>query len=163
MALKPTIFKAQIALADSDRGRFESLSITLAQHPSETLERMLVRLLVYCRNYDDRLEFTRGLSNPEEPDLWQHNDTGEILHWIEVGQPEPGRLRKACPRAKHTSVYAFGSAANTWWSINGDDIRALNSLEVWLFDWHEIENLTQAVRKKHRTSDNQEIHLHFDH
>ena len=88
MALKPTIYKAQINLADSDNNNFEDLSLTVAKHPSETIERMTVRLLAYCLNTTRGLEFTKGLSTADEPDIWQHTDSGEIQHWIELGQPE---------------------------------------------------------------------------
>jgi uncharacterized protein YaeQ len=100
MALKPTIYKIHVELADSDRNCFESLSLTLARHPSETLERMLVRLLAYCLNYERGMEFTKGISTADEPDLWVHADHGDIEHWIEVGQPESARLRKACGRVR---------------------------------------------------------------
>ena len=139
MALKPTIYKAQINLADSDRNCFENLSLTVAKHPSETIERMTVRLLAFCLNSCRGLEFTKGLSTADEPDIWEHSDSGEIAHWIELGQLEEPRLRKACGRAKRVSVYAFGKSADTWWKINGDAISALPRLEVWQFDWAEIE------------------------
>jgi len=139
MALKPTIYKAQIELADSDRNCFDSLSLTLARHPSETLERMAARLLSYCLNSTRGLEFTRGISTTDEPDVWAHNDHGEIEHWIEVGQPEPARLRKACGRAQRVSVYAFGKSATTWWKQNSEAISALPRLQVWQFDWEEIQ------------------------
>ena len=138
MALKPTIYKARIELADSDRGCFETLNLTLAQHPSETRERMAARLLAYCLNSARGLAFTRGLSTAEEPDLWEHSDSGEITHWIEVGQPEEPRLRKACGRARRVSVYAFGGSADTWWKLNGESIGALPRLQVWQFDREEI-------------------------
>jgi uncharacterized protein YaeQ len=139
MALKPTIYKAQIELADSDRNCFEELSLTLARHPSETLERMAARLLAYCLNCTRGLEFTRGISTADEPDVWEHSDHGEIAHWIEVGQPEAARLRKACGRARRVSVYAFAKSADTWWKLNGESITALPRLRVWQFDWHEIQ------------------------
>ena len=107
MALKPTKYKAQVELADSDRNLYESLPLTIACHPSETLERMGARLIVFCLQAGRGLEFTRGLSSVEEPDLWRHADSGEIEQWIEVGQPEPLRLRKACGRAGEVVVYAF--------------------------------------------------------
>lgn len=138
MALKPTIYKAQVELADSDRNCFQSLSLTLARHPSETLERMAVRLLAYCLNAGRGLEFTRGLSTADEPDLWQHSDSGEVEHWIEVGQPEEPRLRKACGRARRVSVYAFGRSGETWWKLNGEAISALPRLSVWQFDPQEV-------------------------
>lgn len=139
MALKPTIYKAQIELADSDRNCFESLSLTLAQHPSETLERMVARLLAYCLNSTRGLEFTKGISSTDEPDLWVHSDHGEIEHWIEVGHPEQPRLRKACGRARLVSVYAFAKSTPTWWKLKGDEISALPHLQVWQFDWTEIQ------------------------
>jgi len=139
MALKPTIYKAQIELADSDRHCFESLSLTLARHPSETLERMAARLLAYCLNCTRGLEFTRGISTTDEPDVWAHCDHGEIEHWIEVGQPEAARLKKACGRARQVSVYAFAKSADTWWKLNGDSLSVLPRLQVWQFDWEEIQ------------------------
>jgi uncharacterized protein YaeQ len=139
MALKPTIYKAQIELADSDRNCFESLALTLAKHPSETLERMAVRLLAYCLNCTRGLEFTKGISTADEPDLWVHSDTGEILNWIEIGQPETPRLRKACGRARQVSVYTFGKSASTWWKLNHEAIGPLPHFQVWQFDWAEVQ------------------------
>jgi uncharacterized protein YaeQ len=140
MALKPTIYKIQVELADSDRNHFDSLSLTLARHPSETLERMTARLLAYCLNAARGLEFTRGLSTNDEPDLWQHADSGEIEHWIEVGQPEEPRLRKACGRSRRLSVYAFGKSTDTWWQLNGQAISALPRLVVWQLPWNEVQD-----------------------
>lgn len=145
MALKPTIYKAQVELADSDRGHFESLALTLACHPSETVERMCVRLLAYCLNADRGLAFTRGLSTADEPDLWRHADAGELAQWIEVGQPEEPRLRKACGRAEEVVVYAFGKSADTWWKLNGEAIIALPRVQVWQFQWPDIEALARLM------------------
>lgn len=147
MALKPTIYKAQVELADSDRNCFESLSLTLARHPSETLERMVVRLLAYCLNYTHGLDFTKGLSTADEPDLWVRNDSGEIQHWIEVGQPESPRLRKACGRARGIIVYAFAKSTPTWWKLNGEAINALPRLQVWQFDWAEVQSAAQLIER----------------
>lgn len=139
MALKPTIYKAQVELADSDRNCFESLSLTLAKHPSETEERMMVRLLVYCLHCARGLAFTKGISTADEPDLWLHSDSGEIQQWIEVGQPDELRLRKACGKAMQVSVYAFAKSAPTWWKLNGAAIAALPHLEAWQIDWDELQ------------------------
>ncbi|QFU74704.1 YaeQ family protein [Halioglobus maricola] len=141
MALKPTIYKAQIELADSDRNCFDSLNLTLAQHPSETLERMAVRLLAYCLNAERGLEFTKGLSTADEPDLWRHSDGGELEQWIEVGQPEEPRLRKACGRAGAVHVIAFGKSADTWWNLHGESIAALPRTSVWQIGWEEAQAL----------------------
>ncbi|NND66011.1 MAG: YaeQ family protein [Halioglobus sp.] len=147
MALKPTIYKAQVELADSDRGRFESLSLTLALHPSETLERMAARLLVFCLQADEGLAFTRGLSTAEEPDLWQHSASGEVEHWIEVGQPEEPRLRKACGRAPRVSVYAFGKSGDVWWRRNADELAQLAPLGVWQLDWNDMVALAALLER----------------
>ncbi len=103
------------------------------------LEILAVRLLAYCLNAGRALEFTRGLSTADEPDIWQHSDSGEIEHWIEVGQPEEPRLRKACGRARQVSVYAFGRSTDTWWKLNGSAISALPHLQVWRFEWQDVE------------------------
>ncbi len=139
MALKPTIYKAQVNLADSDQNCFEELSLTIAKHPSETIERMTVRLLAFCLNNGRGLEFTKGISTADEPDIWQHTDSGEIEHWIELGQPEESRLRKACGKAKNVSVYSFGRSAGTWWKLNGEAVSALPRLRVWQLPWTEVE------------------------
>lgn len=145
MALKPTIYKAQVELADSDNNRYETLSLTLARHPSETLERMAARLLAFCLNSARGLEFTRGISTAEEPDIWLHSDSGELLHWIEVGQPDEARLRKACGRARQVSVYAFGKSTHTWWKLNGDAISALPHLRAWQFGWDEVVGIAALL------------------
>ncbi|MFT4824635.1 MAG: hypothetical protein ACI9DH_000288 [Halioglobus sp.] len=147
MALKPTIYKAQVTLADSDRDCFEDLSLTLAKHPSETMERMTARLLAYCLNSSRGLEFTKGISTAEEPDIWQHSDSGEIEHWIELGQPEEPRLRKACGRSKHVSVYAFGKSSDTWWRINGELIGSLPRTDVWQFPWEDVVAATDLLKR----------------
>lgn len=147
MALKPTIYKTQVELADSDRGCFESLSLTLALHPSETVERMAARLLAYCLNAGRGLEFTRGLSTTDEPDIWRHSDSGELELWIEIGQPEEPRLRKACGKAGAVMVYAFGKSADTWWQLNGDAIRQLPRLTVWQFGWDEVQALAALMNR----------------
>jgi len=147
MALKPTIYKAQVELADSDNNRYQTLALTLARHPSETLERMAARLLAYCLNVERGLEFTRGLSTADEPDIWSHSDSGEIEHWIEVGQPEEARLRKACGRARRVSLYTFGKSSDTWWKLNGEAVSALPRLFAWQFSWPEIVELSALLER----------------
>lgn len=147
MALKPTIYKAQVNLADSDQNCFEELSLTMAKHPSETIERMTVRLLAFCLNNNRGLEFTKGISTAEEPDIWQHADSGEIEHWIELGQPEEPRLRKACGKAKRVSIYAFGRSTDTWWKLNGEAIGALPRLHVWKLPWPEVQAASQMMSR----------------
>ena len=114
MAQKATVCKATLQIADIDRGLYADHALTLARHPSETDERMMVRLLAFalCVPADDRdgaLEFAKGMWDPDEPELWQKDLTGRIVQWIEVGQPEERRLAKASGRADRVSVFAFGT------------------------------------------------------
>lgn len=131
MALKATIFKAELQVADMDRGHYGRHVVTIARHPSENDERMMVRLLAFALNADDRLTFTKGLSTDDEPDLWQRDLSGEISLWIEVGQPDARRLRKACGRARHVIVYTYGGrSADTWWQHQGTALGRLDNLEI---------------------------------
>jgi len=151
MALKPTIYKVTVNLSNIDRHYYDELQLTIAQHPSETVERMMVRLLAYClqaeASVEAELSFTKGLSTSEEPDLWLRSLDNQILHWIEVGQPEPDRLKKGANQAQQVSVYAFGKAADTWWQLNGDVISALPKVTVYQFDWADIQALSQLVAR----------------
>ena len=115
MALKATIFKAQLQIADMDRHYYAEHALTLARHPSETDERMMVRLLAFALNADESLEFGKGLSNEDEPALWRKDLTGVIEHWIEVGLPDEKSLRKACGRATQVRLYTYGRGAAKWW------------------------------------------------
>ena len=121
MALKATVCKATLQIADIDRGIYADHQLTLARHPSENDERMMVRLLAFALNVpadsrDGGLEVAKGMWEPEEPELWEKDLTGRIRHWIEVGQPEERRLVKASGRADRVSVYAFSHAAPNWWA-----------------------------------------------
>lgn len=121
MALKATIYKAQLAVADMDRGHYADYALTLARHPSETDERMMLRLVAFALHADERLAFGKGLSDPDEPDLWRHDLTGLIEEWIELGQPDERNLIKACGRARAVTVYNYGGGAVQWW--NGAEAR----------------------------------------
>lgn len=131
MALKATIFKAELQIADMDRGHYGDHALTIARHPSETDERMMVRVLAFALNAADGPAFTKGLSTGDEPDLWIINPTGTIERWIEVGQPDERRLRRACGRARRVVVYSYGGrAAGTWWLQNAEALGRLGNLEV---------------------------------
>ena len=116
MALKATIFKAELSIADIDRGYYADHSLTLARHPSETDERMMVRLLAFALHAGERLEFGRGLSSEDEPDLCERDLTGAIQRWVDVGLPDEREVRKACGRAREVEVLAYGGrAVDLWW------------------------------------------------
>jgi len=116
MALKATIFKAEIQVADMDRHHYADYSLTLARHPSETDERMMVRLLAFALFADPALGFGKGLCVDDEPDLWRKDLTGAIERWIDVGQPDEKWISKACGRAHEVVIVAYGRALEVWWS-----------------------------------------------
>jgi len=131
MALKSTIFKAEISIADIDRGYYRDHSLTIARHPSETDERMMVRLLAFALHADDGLEFGRGLSTDDEPDIWRRDLTGAIAQWVEVGLPAERELRKACGRAREVHVLAYGGrAVELWWQAVRDKLARQDQLGV---------------------------------
>lgn len=121
MALKATIHKAQLSISDMDRHVYGDLNLTIARHPSETDERMMVRVLAMALfmpadELRGRLEFSKGLSDVDEPDLWQIDLGGEIVHWIDLGQPDDRRLMKAHGRAERVTVISYASSTPVWWS-----------------------------------------------
>lgn len=130
MALKSTVFKAELQVSDFDRNYYETHALTLAQHPSETEERLMVRLLAFALHADSALTLGRGLSS-DEPDLWRKDLTGQIELWIEIGQPDEQALRRACGRAKQVFVYTYsGNSAQAWWSKTGDSLQRCSNLSV---------------------------------
>lgn len=132
MALKATIFKADLQIIDTDRHYYQSHALTLARHPSETDERMMIRLLAFARHASETLAFTKGLSATDEPDIWQKNLTGEIELWIEIGQPEDKRIRQACGRARQVIIYCYGGGgASLWWNQLSSQVKRLENLSVY--------------------------------
>jgi len=116
MALKSTIFKVELSIADMDRHYYADHALTIARHPSETVERMMVRVLAFVLHAHSNLAFGRGLSTEEEPDLWQRDLTGAVEKWIDVGLPDEQDVRKACGRAPEVDVLAYGGrAVDLWW------------------------------------------------
>jgi uncharacterized protein YaeQ len=131
MALKATIFKAELGIADLDRHYYHTHHLTLARHPSETDTRLMVRLLAFALHAHEDLQFTRGLSTEDEPDLWRKDLSGDIALWIELGQPDEKRLRKACGRAQQVVIYSYsGSSAELWWRGNGPQLQRFANLTV---------------------------------
>jgi len=140
MALKSTIFKASVAVADIDHGYYADHALTLARHPSETDERMMIRLAALALNAhqlqdlcggDGTLAFGAGLSDPDEPDVWLRDFTGQTRLWIEVGQPEDKPVIKACGKADQVIMYAFHHAAEVWWRGIESKLSRPRNLQVW--------------------------------
>lgn len=139
MAIKATIYKASLQIADMDRNLYADHAATLARHPSETDERMMMRLLAFALcvpadSHGGALDFAKSLWDADEPDLWQKNLTGEIVQWIEVGQPDDRRLMKACGRAERVRVYSYSASTPIWWSGIAGKLARARGLEVWQID-----------------------------
>lgn len=150
MALRATIYKADINIADNDRGYYGSHSVTVARHPSETDERLMVRLLAYAMFTEgpETLAFTRGLSETEEPDLWRKDLTGAILHWVEIGLPDDRRLLKACGRSENVAVVAYGRNAALWWQTVASKLERARRLDVYTLPPEETAALADLAERK---------------
>ncbi|MDH5370099.1 MAG: YaeQ family protein [Gammaproteobacteria bacterium] len=146
MAIKPTIYKMRISLSDLNRNYYDTLNLTLAQHPSETIERMMVRVLAYCINAEENLAFSKGLSEVDEPDIWKHSLDDQILLWIDVGEPAVDRIKKAGHIAKAVKVYSFNSKSDVWWSQVQNKMKMLPA-SVFKFEWDEIQALAALVER----------------
>lgn len=130
MALKSIIYKADLNISDMDRGYYADHSLTIARHPSETDERMMIRVLAFAIHAGEHLAFGKGISDTEEPDLWQKDYTDAIQLWVEVGQPDDRRLLKACGRSEQVIVYSFASASDIWWKAMNSRLDRAKNLRV---------------------------------
>lgn len=130
MALKATIYKADLQIADMDRNYYATHNLTLARHPSETDERMMVRLLAFALFAEEGLASGKGLCVDDEPDLWLRDLTGDILCWIDVGQPDEKWIRKACGRSQRVVIVSYGRAADIWWQGVRDKLARQDKLTV---------------------------------
>jgi uncharacterized protein YaeQ len=152
MALKATIHKAQIQLSDMDRNVYGDHSVTIARHPSETDERLLVRLLALALNAPNTqdeppLELAKDMWDPDEPALWQKDATGRVIHWIDLGQPDEKRLLRTSARVDRLSVYSFHSSAPAWWKELENRITRLRNLTVWQIPSRQSQALAVLVQR----------------
>ncbi len=153
MALKATVVKAELQISDMDRHYYGTHGLTLAQHPSETDERLMVRLLAFALFADDKLEFGKGLSTDDEPDLWRKSYTGEIEQWIDLGQPDESRIRKACGRSREVVVVNYGgNAADLWWKRNAPALARHRNLTVLDVPADAVEALASLITRSMRLS-----------
>jgi len=148
MALKSTIFKADLQVSDMDRHYYQGHALTIAQHPSETDERMMVRVLAFALNADDALVFGKGLSSEDEPDLWRKELTGEVDLWIDLGQPDEQRIRRAAGRAKRVIIYTYsGRAAEVWWKKTAAAVARTKNVSVIDVDPATVEALAALTQR----------------
>lgn len=149
MASNATLFKAVLHIADVDRQYYQDHTITLARHPSETDERMMVRLLAFVLHADEALSFGRGLSTEDEPALWRKDLTGVIERWIEVGLPDEKVVRQACGRADQVYIYTYGGrAADQWWKLHESLLGRYHNLTVVNLPMEEGRALTQLAQRQ---------------
>jgi uncharacterized protein YaeQ len=130
MALKSTVYKIQLQIADMDRSYYGDHAVTIARHPSENDERLMMRLLAFAVHAEEGLAFANGLCEPDEPDLWTKDLTGAIRLWIDVGLPEEKLLRKACGRAEQVVLLAYGRTVDLWWQDARSGLSKLKNLRV---------------------------------
>ncbi len=152
MALKATIHKADLQLSDIDRGIYGDHPITIARHPSETDERMLIRLLAFALNVPadnehGALEFAKDMWDADEPGLWQKDLTGYIAHWIEVGQPDDRRLLRASARVGRVSVYSFSASTPVWWNGIESKLTRARNLTVWQIPAEQSQELAALAER----------------
>ena len=147
MASNATIYKATLQIADLDRQYFQDHTLTLARHPSETEERLMVRVLAFALHADEALSFGRGIGTEDEPALWQRDETGTIQLWIELGQPDEKTLRQACGRSKQVIVYTYGArSAEVWWENQRPSLDRLKNLSVTLLPMDSIRALAELTK-----------------
>jgi uncharacterized protein YaeQ len=173
VAIKPTIYKARISLSDMERDYYDSLNLTIAQHPSETIERMMVRILAYCLNAQEGIELTKGLEDVEEPAIWVRTMDEQTALWIDLGEPTPERIKKATHRARNVSVYSFNSKSDVWWTQNIKKFSVLNA-SFYRFPWEDVEALAALAKRTMDLSititgdsayvagDNGEVDIHWE-
>ncbi len=151
MALKATIFKVELKIANIDGNYYHDHALTIARHPSETDERMMVRLLAFALHADDALAFGKGLSADDEPDLWQKDLTGAIDLWIDVGLPDEKSVRKSCGRAKQVVIYAYGGrTADLWWEQSGGKLQRCENLTVQSLPGESSQALAKLAQRNMR-------------
>jgi len=146
MAISATINKIALNIADMDRHYYQTHELTLAQHPSETDLRFMVRVIAFIVNASELLTFTKGLSTDDEPDLWQKSLTDDIEMWIDLGQPDEKRIKKACGRSKEVIIYTYQEGmATAWWKSIETSLTRFSNLKVVYLD---IEGNIEALAKR---------------
>ncbi len=148
MAISATINKISLNIADMDRHYYQTHELTLAQHPSETDLRFMVRVIAFIANASETMAFTKGLSTDDEPDLWQKTLTGEIENWIDLGQPDEKRIRKACGRSGKVIIYTYHDRkAKVWWDQQEDKFKRFNNLKVFHINAEDAAGIESMVQR----------------
>ncbi|APG47456.1 YaeQ family protein [Phaeobacter porticola] len=130
MAQKATIYKVELSVSDMDRHYYETHKLTVAKHPSETDERLMVRLVAFALNAHEQLELTKGLSTDDEPDIWQKSLSGELDLWVALGLPSEKVVRQSCGKSRQVIVYSYGRTAESWWEKIKNSTTRFENLQV---------------------------------
>jgi len=163
MAAGSTIYKAQLSIADMDRNYYETHEITIAQHPSETDQRLMIRLVAFTLNASDRLVITKGIGGEDEPELWEKDYSGDIVLWIDLGQMDEKRLRKACGRAEKVIVYTYNlKSATAWWRQYGATFERFKNLRVIHLHSEGIEKLCERSMRLQCNISDGELSFHSE-
>ena len=148
MAQKATIYKVELSVSDMDRHYYETHKLTVAKHPSETDERLMVRLLAFALNASEQLEFSRGLSTDDEPDLWEKSLSGETELWVTLGLPSEKIVRQSCGKAKEVIIYSYGGrTAEVWWDKIKNSTTRFENLKVINLAEAETSKLAQQANR----------------
>lgn len=142
MAQKSTVYKVELSISDMDRHYYETHKLTVAKHPSETDERLMVRLLAFALNAHENLELTKGLSTDDEPDIWQKSLSDELELWVALGLPSEKIVRQSCGKSNKVVVYSYGGrTAETWWDKIKNSTTRFNNLQVVNLSENDTSNL----------------------
>ena len=147
MALPSTIYRVNIQLSDIDRGVYETLQATVARHPSETAERLVARLLAYAMFYEEGLQFTKGISASDEPDIWLKSPDDKVIHWVEVGLPDAERLLKAVRHAERVALFACGASLRVWEVQQLPKLTKVDNLRIITVDQSFINRLVILLER----------------
>ena len=148
MAQKSTIYKVELSVSDMDRHYYETHKLTVAKHPSETDERLMVRLLAFALNANEQLEMTKGLSTDDEPDIWQKSLSGELELWVALGLPSEKVMRQSCGKAEKVIVYPYGGkTAEVWWDKTKNSTTRFDNLRVTAFSENDTAELAKLASR----------------
>ena len=148
MAQKATIYKVELSVSDMDRHYYETHKLTVAKHPSETDERLMVRLLAFALNANEQLELTKGLSTDDEPDIWQKSLSDELDLWVALGLPSEKIVRQSCGKAAKVIVYSYGGrTADVWWEKISNSTTRFDNLQVTNFLEKDTSELAKMAKR----------------
>ncbi|MEH6627635.1 MAG: YaeQ family protein [Motiliproteus sp.] len=148
MAQGTRVYKTQLAISDSDRHCYEQLNLSLALHPSETPERLVARLVAFALEYQEGLEFGKGISNAEDATIWRRSLDERVLHWIEIGQPDAERMTKFYRRSEKLSLFCYAANSERWWQQHKASFSKLSRMEVFVLDWGSLTQLAAGLDKR---------------